>query len=123
MPDTVSLVLPADTAYVSLARSVAALMAARADLTVDHLEDVRLAVDEAVSQLVHDATDGTIALDFTLDEKGLSVRAQARTGAAEAPPSDTFSWTVLTALADEVRAEALDGVVTIELRMSRRQDA
>lgn len=123
VPQPVTLVLPADTAYASLARSVAALMAARADLTVDHLEDVRLAVDEAVSQLVHDAADGVVTLEFTEHPDGLAVRAWATTGADEAPSQDTFSWTVLSALADEVHASAVDGVVTIALRMSRRQDA
>lgn len=123
MPNPVTIVLPADTSYVSLARSVAALMAARADLTVDHLEDVRLAVDEAVSQLVHDAVDGSITLAFTEEPDGLHVRASARTDATEPPSQDTFSWTVLTALADAVTAQASDGIVTIELRMHRRQGA
>lgn len=123
MPETVTLVLPADTAYVSLARSVAASMAARADLTVDHLEDVRLAVDEAVSQLVHDSSDGTVTVTFTLQADGLAIEVSARTKSNEAPAKDTFSWTVLTALVDDVTAVAADGVVTIALRMSRRQDA
>ena len=123
MPNPVTIVLPADTSYVSLARSVAALMAARADLTVDHLEDVRLAVDEAVSQLVHDAADGSVTLEFTEEPAGLRVRVWARTGALEPPPRDTFSWTVLSALADDVRASAQDGIVTIDLRMDRRQGA
>ena len=123
MPNPVTIVLPADTSYVSLARSFAALMAARADLTVDRLEDVRLAVDEAVSQLVHEAADGTVTLAFAEEPDGLSIRAWAVTGASEAPAQDTFSWTVLAALADEVEASAADGVVTIALRMLRRQGA
>jgi serine/threonine-protein kinase RsbW len=123
VPETVTLVLPADTGYVSLARSVAASMAARADLTVDHLEDVRLAVDEAVSQLIHDSADGTVSVSFALHADGLAIEVSARTKTMETPAQDTFSWTVLTALVDDVTAVALDGVVTIALRMSRRQDA
>ena len=123
MPNPVTLVLPADTAYVSLARSVAAIMAARADLTIEHLEDVRLAVDEAVSQLIHDANDGSVTLEFEEEADGLAIRASATTGADIPPAQDTFSWTVLTALVDEVHADARDGVVTIALRMLRRQDA
>ena len=121
MPDTVTLVIPADTAYVSLARSVAASMAARADLTVDHLEDVRLAVDEAVSQLIHDASDGSITIHFMVQGDGLAIEVTAP--ATKELARDTFAWTVLSALVDDVTATAVDGTATIALRMSRRQDA
>ncbi len=57
MGDRVSLIFRAATRNAALARTVAAAMAARADLPLDQLEDVRLAVDEAVSQLILDAPD------------------------------------------------------------------
>lgn len=44
--------LPASAAYTALARRAAATMAARADLPIDQVEDMRLAVDEAASQLI-----------------------------------------------------------------------
>ena len=52
MTDEVTLTFGVDTRNMSLARSVAATMAGRFGLTVDRLEDVRLAVDEAVSQVL-----------------------------------------------------------------------
>lgn len=119
---TVTLTLPADTSFVSVARSLAAAMAARADLTIDHLEDVRLAVDEAVSQLVREA-DGTVTLAFAVNAEGLAIEVSARTGASAPPATDSFGWTVLTALADEVRASAVEGVVTIALQVNRREAA
>lgn len=123
MVGTVTLTLPADTSNVSLARTMAAAMAARADLTVDHLEDVRLAVDEAVSQLIHDSTDDRVAIAFTLLADGLAIEVSARTGATAPPATDTFGWTVLTALVDEATAVAVDGIVTIGLRVARREPA
>lgn len=123
MAGTVTLTLPADTSQVSLARTMAAAMAAQADLTVDHLEDVRLAVDEAVSQLILDVTDDRVMLAFTLTPDGLAIEVSGRTGASTPPATGTFGWTVLTALVDEVRATAVDGVVTIALRVARREPA
>lgn len=121
-PGTVTLTLPAETSYVAVARSLAAAMAARADLAIDHLEDVRLAVDEAVSQLVRDA-DGTVTVSFTVLPDGLAIEVAARTGATAPPETGTFGWTVLAALADEVRATAVDGTVTITLQVTRREPA
>jgi hypothetical protein len=54
MSDTVTLTFAARTNNASLARTVAATMSARADLPLDQLEDVRLAVDEAVTQSILD---------------------------------------------------------------------
>lgn len=122
MPHTVTVTIPADTSFVSVARSMAATMAARADLTIDHLEDVRLAVDEAVSQVVRDA-DEIVVLGFTVTEDGLGIEVSARTGATESPATDTFGWTVLSALADQVSATVVDGTVTIAMRIARRESA
>jgi serine/threonine-protein kinase RsbW len=120
MSDDVTLTFPADTAHVRLARTVAAAMAARADLPVDQLEDVRLAVDEAVSQLILDAVPSTsITCTFVLSPDGLdiSVTGASRTGGV--PSTDTFSWTVLAALVDSVSAEASDHQVTLLLHVVR----
>ena len=50
--------MPADVAYVSTLRLTAASLAARCDLTIDDIEDLRLAVDEACALLLpHAAAD------------------------------------------------------------------
>ena len=115
----VSLTLPAQTSYVSLARTLAAAMAARADLPVDQLEDIRLAVDEAVSLLISDtAESNTITCTFAPDGSALAITVTAATNSGATPPTDGFSWTVLTALVDDVTATSADGIVTIALRAS-----
>ena len=51
--------MPADVAYVATLRLTAARLAARCDLTVDDIEDLRLAVDEACALLLPHALPGT----------------------------------------------------------------
>lgn len=120
MSDGVTLTFPAETINAALARTVAAAMAARADLTIDQLEDVRLAVDEAVSQLMADADDGeliTCVFEPGDGVLGITVTTRTRTGAA--PATDTFSWTVMRALVDSVAARTEGSAVTLDLRIAR----
>ncbi|MEI6361958.1 MAG: ATP-binding protein [Actinomycetes bacterium] len=120
MSDDVTLSFPADTANVRLARTIAAAMAARADLPVDQLEDVRLAVDEAVSQLVGDAESSTIiTCVFTLTGDGLEIIVSGHTRTGAVPSTGTFSWTVLSALVDSVSASSAGRRVTLTLRVVR----
>lgn len=117
---TVTLTFPADTVHVALARTVTATMAARADLPLDQLEDARLAVDEAVSQLIADAKPGTdvrCAFDVSGTTLVITVSASSRSGRPLA--HDTFSWTVLTALADVVESRPGDDQVAVRLTISR----
>jgi serine/threonine-protein kinase RsbW len=51
--DVVELDVPAHPAYVAVVRTAAAGLAARADLTLDRIEDLRIAVDEACALLLH----------------------------------------------------------------------
>ena len=117
--EIVTLTLPAQTSYVSLARTLAAAMAARADLPVDQLEDIRLAIDEAVSLLIVDMPEyGSVVCTFTQDGNTLVVSVSGVTNSGATPPTDGFSWTVLTALVDDVTATSTDGIVEIALRAS-----
>jgi serine/threonine-protein kinase RsbW len=120
MTDAVTLTFDADTRNVGLARTVAAAMSARADLPIDQLEDVRLAVDEAVSQLIVDAPpDSTVTCSFTPREQGLDVALRCPSASGRPPAKDTFAWTVLAALVDDVSAEVSDGVLTLVLHVVR----
>jgi serine/threonine-protein kinase RsbW len=96
-------------------------MAARADMPLDQLEDVRLAVDEAVSQLILDAPAGAdVTCAFELEGDRLRIVAFSPSSSGAVPDRRTFSWTVLTALVDEVIATVDAGVVTLDLRVTRQ---
>jgi serine/threonine-protein kinase RsbW len=86
-------------------RLVAADLAARADFDLDTVADLRLAVDEAASELVAvGVADAPLTCVFTVDEEKMLVTAwvHARDGAKLR--QDSFGWRVLTTLVDEVHA-------------------
>ena len=119
MTDIVTVTFAADTQNVALARTVAAAMAARADLPLDQLEDVRLAVDEAVTEVISSAAEGaTVTCAFDNDGAVLYVTVQARTTATEPPSTTSFGWTVLSALVDSATADVVDGILSIRLQVS-----
>ena len=123
---SVTLTFQADTANVALARTLAAAMSARADLPIDQLEDVRLAVDEAVSQVILDApADADVTCTFDVDVEGtdLGITISAPSASRAVPAQDTFSWTVLRALVESVTADVTDGVVTLRLQVRRHVPA
>lgn len=119
MTDIVTVTFAADTQNVALARTVAAAMAARADLPLDQLEDVRLAVDEAATEVISSASQGaTVTCAFDHDDAVLYVTVSAPTSATEPPSRTSFGWTVLSALVDSATAEIIDGTLSIRLQVS-----
>jgi serine/threonine-protein kinase RsbW len=119
--DVVELRLPAESAYLSVLRTATAGLAARLDFTLDEIEDLRIAVDEACALLLPDArAEAPLVCRFTLEADCLEVTVEALTHAGRVPGRDSFAWTVLTALAGEVDASSTDdGTVTLTLRKHR----
>ncbi len=122
MSGAVTVSFPAQTQYVSLARTMAAAMAVRADLPIDQLEDLRLAVDEAAAQLVLDAVSGTeLRCVFTESLGTLRIEVRGTTMSGTVPATNTFGWTVLTALVDDVTATIEAGEVCVTLHVKRHE--
>jgi serine/threonine-protein kinase RsbW len=100
-------------------RLVAADLAARADFDLDTVADLRLAVDEAASELVAVAApDAPLTCVFTLDDERMVVTASvpARDGARLR--QDSFGWRVLTTLVDEVHVTGRSGTDPAQLGIS-----
>ncbi|ADB34216.1 putative anti-sigma regulatory factor, serine/threonine protein kinase [Kribbella flavida DSM 17836] len=114
----VRLSIPADSAYIAVPRSVVGNLAARNDFTVDAIDDLRIAVDEACALLLPHATDGVLDCVFSIDPPQLTVRTTATVPAGWVPDTDSFGWTVLTALVEAAGAETVDGRLTISLTAS-----
>jgi serine/threonine-protein kinase RsbW len=115
--DVVELRLPADGAYLSVLRTATAGLAARLDFTLDEIEDLRIAVDEACALLLPDAEPGSsMRCVFTLTDRALAVTVTVPSRTGRVPLRNTFAWTVLTALAGEVdTAVGDDGTVSVTL--------
>jgi serine/threonine-protein kinase RsbW len=109
--DRIDIRIPADGVYVATLRMCAASLAARCDLTVDDIEDLRLAVDEACSLLLPHAgagSDDAANLDAVFTLHPGELRVQTRVAAADGAAIDQsgFAWTVLGALASDVSIES-----------------
>jgi serine/threonine-protein kinase RsbW len=101
--DIVRLQLPAVGAYLSVLRSATAGLAARLNFTLEEIEDLRIAVDEACALLLPSAVPGAqLDCEFELLDDELRVSVSVLTLDAAEPARDSFAWTVLSALAGEV---------------------
>lgn len=121
--DVVSVKLPADGAYLSVLRTATAGLAARLDFTLDEIEDLRIAVDEACAMLLAQAVPGaSLECSFALTGSSMRVAVSVLTVDGAEPNRDTFAWTVLSALAGGVDSSVdVDDRVTISL-VKQRQD-
>jgi serine/threonine-protein kinase RsbW len=119
--DRVKVCMPAEGAYLSVLRTATAGLAARLDFTLDEIEDLRIAVDEACAMLLVQAIPGTnleCAFDLGADEMTITVSVVA--AQPRMPARDTFSWTVLSALAGTVEGRLGPGdQMAIVLRKRR----
>jgi serine/threonine-protein kinase RsbW len=119
--DQVTVRMPADGAYLSVLRTATAGLAARLDFTLDEIEDMRIAVDEACAMVLSQAIPGSnLECVFSLGQDEMTVSVSVRCLAPRVPAGDTFAWTVLSALAGSVDAQVGPGdVLTIVLRKCR----
>ncbi len=114
-PD-VMLRIPADSAYLAVLRTATAGLAARLDFTLDDIEDLRIAVDEACAMVLPQARpDSDLTCTFDLDAARLTVAVSAECDSPRPPNRDGFAWTVLAALTNEVSAEVDGNTLTVTL--------
>jgi serine/threonine-protein kinase RsbW len=119
--DQVTIRMPAEGAYLSVLRTATAGLAARLDFTLDEIEDLRIAVDEACGMLLAQAAPGAdLVCDFVLGEDKMSIAVSTLAAQPRPPARDTFAWTVLSALAGSADAWVGPGDrVTVMLRKIR----
>ena len=120
--DVVLLAVPASGAYLGVLRTATAGLAARLQFTLDEIEDLRIAVDEACAMLLMVATpDAELSCRFAVTEEALTVETSVPTATAHGrlPAEESFSWQVLSALADEVDAKI--GGRRAAIRLTKRR--
>lgn len=114
MTDTIRLTFPAKADYLLVVRQVAAASATRCDLPIDDVEDARLLVDEAVTQLIESAAD-EVECEFTIAPARLDIDVYGRGGTLG--EGSEFGWTVMRALARELTVDADASGVRIRLQV------
>lgn len=115
----VRLEIPASAAYLAVARAAASGLAAQLQFTFDQLDDLRIAVDEACTQLLDRSGGDTLQVAYLLEEATGELCVEVSVAALEgARPmaGDTFAWQILTAMTDEVREHLEDGRLRLTLR-------
>lgn len=121
--DVVLLTVPADGAYLGVLRTAAAGLAARLHYTLDEIEDLRIAVDEACAMLIRLAAPAAaLRCRFALNGHELGVEVAVPAAPEAVPPAtSSFAWKVLTALAVEPATSYADQTVTIALTARRSE--
>jgi serine/threonine-protein kinase RsbW len=114
-PD-VMLRIPADSAYLAVLRTATAGLAARLDFTLDDIEDLRIAVDEACAMVLPQARpDSDLTCTFDLETARLVVAVTAECDSPKPPNRDGFAWKVLAALTNQVAADVDGDRLTVTL--------
>jgi anti-sigma regulatory factor (Ser/Thr protein kinase) len=111
MPSDVVLWVPATSSHIHLLRTVAAGACASLGLSYDDIEDIRLAVAEAASQLLQTRppADATIVMRLAHADRRLEVSVlltgSSRTDGERlrAATEGSLAWVVLQALGNDVR--------------------
>jgi serine/threonine-protein kinase RsbW len=113
--------MPAESAYLSVLRTAAAGLAARLDFTLDEIEDLRIAIDEACAMLLTQAIPGTdLECVFELGADLVTITVSVTAARARKPARDTFAWTVLSALAGSVDSR-LDSDDRVSIVLAKRR--
>lgn len=116
--DEVRVTVPARPEFVHVLRGVVGAVAGRLPLTLDGVDDLRLAVDEAAAKLLSFPGHPSA---LRLDVRPMPGRLEAVVAAditSTWPPDgfeETLSWKVLQALTESFRLELWNGVPAIRI--------
>jgi serine/threonine-protein kinase RsbW len=117
---TVTMKVPATAGYLALLRTVVGGCAGHEGFTLDQIDDVKMAVDEAASQLLRHSDGAHLVLDATSDIDMLEVRVATQVvEGADVLDRDSFSWTILRALTDALDVRRDGATTTVLLRKDR----
>ena len=103
LPTAVFVEVPATPSSVQVLRNVVAGVAARLDMPIDQIEEVRLAVTEAASLLLDEVEAAVLRMTIGSDAEALEVTLSSD-GEAEPWPSEralaSWPWLVVKGLTD-----------------------
>jgi len=108
--------VPAHEDFVASLRAMTRAAAALADVAVDHVEDLQMAVDEAATvllPLVAPDGDRRLRATFEVGTAGLAIELRARCRPGGRVDRSGLAWMMLTALDSEVTVVERDGEVAI----------
>lgn len=119
---TVTLRVPPLADHVTLLRTVVSGIAARRDYTLEQVDDLRMAVEEAAVLLLRHGDGDPLELLATIGDDTLTVELSTHMAdpASVIDPS-SFSWMILQALTDDLSASVDEGRARLTLVKHDRQ--
>ena len=123
-PEVVSAEVPATPDFVQVLRNVAAGVAARADMPIDQIEEIRLAVTEAASLLLTEALGTTLRMSIRRDADVVDVElsSDGTTGSWRTDRIESsWAWIVVSGLTDEVALDR-EGARSPSIAFVKRRD-
>jgi serine/threonine-protein kinase RsbW len=123
----VVVIVPAHAGSVHVLRAVVAGVAARLDLSIDEVEEIRITIDEAAELLLHLHADAVaLRAEIEADPDGLTVRLSSDAAVSgDWPPPGTeeaWPWRVINGLADEAGFDVTRDGPGVWMRRHRRAD-
>ena len=119
---TAELTLPAESAYVAVLRMTTAGLGARLDLTLDDIEDLRMAVSEACALVLEVARDnGVLQASYELGQGRIRVTVRTDSDSGELD-RESFGWQVLDALTTGLATAADDNSRSISFTVTSSTD-
>ncbi|MCU1395876.1 MAG: hypothetical protein JWM34_4304 [Ilumatobacteraceae bacterium] len=112
----VTLVLPPAPAMVRVGRLTASSIASLADMSIDDIDDIKIAVSEMITLLIQSGNRATITLRFETTESEFSVEASTPSGASSFGRNDlALATAVLEAVADEHQIASTDDRILLRI--------
>ena len=114
--------LPADGAYLAVLRTATAGLAARINFTLDDIEDLRIAVDEACAILLPQArASAELDCRFWLGHATMTVSVATTCDSPTPPAEQGFAWRVLSALTTSATSTVDEDRLVLTLSRSAGQ--
>jgi hypothetical protein len=122
-PGPIELMVPTTGANAAIVRIVAAALAAHLDYGVDRIDDLRLVTGESFSLLMElcqpaDSLPLRIAISDGGTAPSIHLHSEGVTRSAEPPSNSDLRWTLITALANDVRLHVHDGRFTFDIHVA-----
>lgn len=110
--DVVVITTPAAAQYVGVIRMTAAGLTSRLGVTLDTVEDLKLAVDEAASLALDRAVANSV-LTVTFKVSTSSLQVAVEVPGTKAPDQESYAWGVLNALTEDAECGWEQGQIRV----------
>jgi serine/threonine-protein kinase RsbW len=103
--DAITICVPAKAEHIAVFRAAVGVVASRLEFSLDDIDDLRILVDEAASVLMSSGATESLTCEIVTVEDSVQFRLKARLPDGQQPHGEGFAWSILNALAHEVKTE------------------